>query len=395
MALMMLLVRLGGAPPVGARRAVATGGRTLGGLLLAVPRLPSSRGRRSGRSMVQVFRRCPGVSSMLNGIWTPIAALTAGRRLAERTLVAGSLPVRPGAFLGAYGEMELPARGIFHPRLVDFLPGCLSVQDPAPTLAILARPRRVHAYRRCRAQPIADSLACAAGGLSGAAIVVRFDVGSRHLLPAYARCSSWRGGGRLGRAQVGASRAARLRGVVARGELAGGVRSHGVFQRVGWWAGQGTACWSTARWSGAALPALERGWRNARIHAGLFAYFGYADLRRFRLDRVTRLPSFIDERDEVAPAPLRPRTYVISATLLHTLYGATPGPWTPSYELAYRSLRPAMRRLEADVAKGHRPTPDEAARYRRYDGLRFARWPSACGPANRMSASPIRPWYIR
>ena len=88
---------------------------------------------------------------------------------------------------------------------------------------------------------------------------------------------------------------------------------------------------------------------------------------------MTRLPSFIDERDEVAPAPLRPGTYVISATLLHTLHGAAAGPWTLSYELAYRSLRPDMQRLEVDVANGRRPTPDEAARYRWYDGLRFAR----------------------
>jgi hypothetical protein len=32
-----------------------------------------------------------------------------------------------------------------------------------------------------------------------------------------------------------------------------------------------------------------------------------------------------------------------------------------------------MLRLEADAAKGRRPTPGEAARYRRYEGLRFAR----------------------
>jgi hypothetical protein len=80
-----------------------------------------------------------------------------------------------------------------------------------------------------------------------------------------------------------------------------------------------------------------------------------------------------DERGDAAPAPLRPGTYVISATLLHTLHGVAPGPWTSSYELAYRGLCPDMLRLEADAAKGRRPTPDEAARYRRYEGLRFAR----------------------
>jgi hypothetical protein len=130
---------------------------------------------------------------------------------------------------------------------------------------------------------------------------------------------------------------------------------------------------SSLEW-GQHLPALET-WLARRVDSPpvYFAYFGYADLRRFRLDRVTRLPSFIDERGDVAPAPLRPGTYVISATLLHTLHGVAPGPWTSSYELAYRGLRPDMLRLEADAAKGRRPTPDEAARYRRYEGLRFAR----------------------
>jgi hypothetical protein len=210
----------------------------------------------------------------------------------------------------------------------------------------------------------------------GAAIVVRFDVGSRHLLPAYAPLFILAGAAAAWDGRKWA-RAALLASVVwlLAENLRVGSDHMAYFNELAGGPGQGHRVLvdSSLEW-GQHLPALET-WLAQRADSTpvYFAYFGYADLRRFRLDRVTRLPSFIDERDEVAPAPLRPGTYVISATLLHTLYGATPGPWTPSYELAYRSLRPAMRRLEADVAKGHRPTPDEAARYRRYDGLRFAR----------------------
>jgi hypothetical protein len=381
MALAMLLVRLGGGAPLLVRgRAVAAGGRTLGRLLLACAAL----GLVAWATIWALYgfrysADIPGVSSMLNwDLASPrfvdraVAALRGGHWLPEAYLFDLQLfsqhTARWSYLLGEYST-----HGWW-----TYFPAAYLYKTPLPALAILAAAGgALVQYRRCRAQLYALTpwLVLLVVYL-GAAIVVRFDVGSRHLLPAYAplfimagAAAAW-GERPWARAALIASLGWLLAENLRVGsdhmayfnELAGGPRQ-----------GHRVLVDSSLEW-GQHLPALEK-WLAGRADPApvYFAYFGYADLRRFRLDRATRLPSFIDERDHVAPAPLRPGTYVICATLLHTLHGSAPGPWTASDELAYRGLRPDMRRLEADVAKGRVPTPDEAARYRRYDGLRFAR----------------------
>jgi hypothetical protein len=381
MALAMLLVRLGGGTPLLVRgRAVAASGRKLGGLLLtcaalaviAVTTIWALYGFRYSADI-------PGVSSMLNWDLDPnrfvdrtVDALRSGHWLPEAYLFDLHLfsqhTARWSYLLGEYSTHGSWA----------FFPVVYLYKTPLATLAILAAALGALAQNRpCRAQLYALTpwLVLLVVYL-GAAIVVRFNVGSRHLLPMYAplfilagAASAW-GGRKWTRAALVAALAWLLAENLRVGsdhmayfnELAGGPTQ-----------GHRVAVDSSLEW-GQHLPALEK-WLARRADSApvYFAYFGYADLRRFRLGQVIRLPSFIDERDVVAPAPLRPGAYVISATLLHTLHGEAPGPWTASYERTYRGLRPAMLRLEADVANGHRPTPNEAARYRRYDGLRFAR----------------------
>jgi len=381
MALAMLLVRLGGGAPLLVRgRAVARGNRTLGGLLLACAALAliawatiwAAYGLRYSADI-------PGVSSMLNWDLDPsrfvdrvVDTLRSGRWLPEAYLFDVHLfsqhTARWSYLCGDYSTHGWWA----------FFPAVYLYKTPLPALAILVAALGAFAqHRRCRAQLYALTpwLVLLVVYL-GAAVLVRFNVGSRHLLPTYAplfivagAVVAW-GGRPWARAALLVSM-----GWLFAENLRVGSDHMAYFNELAGGPGQGHRVLvdSSLEW-GQHLPALET-WLAGRVNSSpvYFAYFGYADLRRFRLDRVTRLPSFIDERGDIAPAPLRPGTYVISATLLHTLHGAAAGPWTLTYELAYRNLRPDMQRLEVDVANGRRPTPDEAARYRWYDGLRFAR----------------------
>ncbi len=381
MALAMFLIRLGrGAPLLVRDRAVASSGRTRGALLLACAGLAliawatiwAAYGFRYSADI-------PGVSSMLNWDLDPnrfvdraVDALRSGHWLPEAYLFDLHLfsqhTVRWSYLLGEYST-----RGSW-----AFFPVVYLYKTPLATLAILAAALGAFAqFRRCRAQLYALTpwLVLLVVYL-GAAIVARFNVGSRHLLPTYAplfilagASAAW-GGRKWARTALIAAFAWLLAE-----NLRVGSDHMAYFNELAGGPGQGHRVLvdSSLEW-GQHLPALET-WlaRRADSTPVYFAYFGYADLRRFHLERVTRLPSFIDERDYVAPAPLHPGAYVISATLLHTLHGEAPGPWTSSYERAYRGLRPEMRRLEADAAQGRRLTPDEAARYRWYDGLRFAR----------------------
>jgi len=381
MAVAMLLVRLGGGAPLLVRgRAVAAGGRTRGGLLLACVGLALIAWATIWA--IYGFRYSadiPGVSSMLNWDLDPgrfvdraVDTLRSGRWLPEAYLFDLHLFSQHTARLSyLFGDYSTHGWWTFFPAVYLY-------KTPLPALAILVVAFGAFAqFRRCRAQLYALTpwLVLLVVYL-GAAILVRFNVGSRHLLPTYAplfivagAAAAW-GERRWARAvllvSMGWLLAENLRvgsdHMAYFNELAGGPsQGHRVFVD------------SSLEW-GQHLPALETWLARRRDSAPVYvAYFGYADLRRFRLERATRLPSYFDERGDVAPAPLYPGTYVISATSLHTLYGIVPGPWTPAYEFAYRGLRPDMQRLEADVAKGHRPTADEAARYRQYDGLRFAR----------------------
>jgi hypothetical protein len=381
MALAMLLVRLrGGAPLLVRGRTVSAGGRILGALLIAWAALALIAWATIWAAYgFKYAADIPGVSSMLNWNLDPhrfldraVDALRHGRWLPEAYLFDLHLfsqhTARWSYLLGEYST-----RGSW-----AFFPAVYLYKTPLATLAILAVALGAFAqFRRCRAQLYALTpwLVLLVVYL-GVAIVVRFNVGSRHLLPAYAPLFILAGAAAAwsGRKWVRVALIAALVWLLVENlrvgsdhmayfnELAGGpTQGHRVLVD------------SSLEW-GQHLRALET-WLAHRVDSApvYFAYFGYADLRRFRLDRVTRLPSFFDERSEVAPAPLRPGTYVISATLLHTLHGTAAGPWTSSYEFAYRGLRPEMQRLEANVAHGYHPTPDEAARYLWYDGLRFAR----------------------
>lgn len=126
---------------------------------------------------------------------------------------------------------------------------------------------------------------------------------------------------------------------------------------------------SSYEW-GQDLPALETWLKQREARPGTkspvyFSYFGNADLRRFQI-AATLLPQFFDLRP-TQPYELKPGTYVISATMLHSVYGPLLGPWRASYESAYRALLPA--------AQGSVLTPDDSARSRLglYDALRFGR----------------------
>src|SRR5206468_2123915 len=74
-------------------------------------------------------------------------------------------------------------------------------------------------------------------------------------------------------------------------------------------------------------------------------------------------------------------TYVISATMLQSVYGSVFGPWRPSLEEAYQQLTHEMQRLEQyvhDSAALERLLTSEgkdnwARKIRLYDHLRFGR----------------------
>lgn len=141
---------------------------------------------------------------------------------------------------------------------------------------------------------------------------------------------------------------------------------------------------SSFEWGGD-LPALER-WLAARAAQPgekppvYFSYFGNADLGRFKLDAVL-LPQEFDLRPVGAAYALGPGTYVISATMLQSVYGGVNGPWRPSLERAYQEHTAAMNRLQAantspEALKAFVAT-DGAETWRQrigvYDWLRFAR----------------------
>ena len=91
-----------------------------------------------------------------------------------------------------------------------------------------------------------------------------------------------------------------------------------------------------------------------------FSYFGCADLEHYGLKNISnpegggnmiQLPSFYDQRP-IRPYDLGAGTYLISATMLKSLYGGrTMGPWRPSYEQAYQELSAEMARLRPALAK--------------------------------------------
>lgn len=117
---------------------------------------------------------------------------------------------------------------------------------------------------------------------------------------------------------------------------------------------------SSYEW-GEGLPKI-RDWLNERTKrlkdkppTPIFiSYFGCADLEHYGLKNIVQvgdggnaiyLPSFYDQRPTRA-YDLAAGTYVISATMLKSLYGGrTMGPWRQSTEEAYRSISNDMVRL--------------------------------------------------
>jgi len=108
------------------------------------------------------------------------------------------------------------------------------------------------------------------------------------------------------------------------------------------------------------LPAFEH-WLNARATERpaariYFSYFGNAELARFS-GRAVLLPQYIELRP-ITAYPLGAGTYVISATMLDTLFGPLMGPWRPSYENQYQGLAADLRRLETALGAGGRAQVD-------------------------------------
>ncbi len=104
-----------------------------------------------------------------------------------------------------------------------------------------------------------------------------------------------------------------------------------------------------------------------------FSYFGSGLLRPFKLDDVIMLPSWFEQPSNFNPI-LRPGIYIISATMLQSVYNNTAfGPWRDSYESEYQKLTALIDRLEQrhDLA-----TFDQLAKagvLLRYDDLRLGR----------------------
>ena len=135
---------------------------------------------------------------------------------------------------------------------------------------------------------------------------------------------------------------------------------------------------SSYEW-GQDLPALEE-WLARRRASGprppvYLSYFGNADLRCFQVDGVILLPQFFETRPP-AIRELGPGTYVISATMLRTVYGPLFGPWRQSYEDLYLDLRGRFRAaLEAGARAGSRleVSAEDWSRLQVFDHLRFTR----------------------
>lgn len=109
---------------------------------------------------------------------------------------------------------------------------------------------------------------------------------------------------------------------------------------------------SSSDW-GESLPQV-RDWLAKRRASGdtrriYFSYFGCADLTHFGLtpDTAVLLPQFYDARP-IEPYPLGPGAYVLSTTMLNSLYdGNFFGPWRASHEKRYRELVTEAARFHA------------------------------------------------
>lgn len=99
---------------------------------------------------------------------------------------------------------------------------------------------------------------------------------------------------------------------------------------------------------------LEDRSKSAAAHKPVyFSYFGCADLSHYGIrssdgssGNVILLPQYYETRYPIIPYNLGPGTYVISATMLKSLYsGYFVGPWRASYEQVYQQLSDSMKQL--------------------------------------------------
>lgn len=151
------------------------------------------------------------------------------------------------------------------------------------------------------------------------------------------------------------------------------------------------------------LPAVERWLAGRAARPGskppvYFSYFGINDPRRSKIE-ATLLPGYYEHR-AVEAYGLQPGTYVVSATMLRSVYGWAFGPWRPSLEAAFQELTREMQRLEAhmaDRASFERVLESEgranwARKIRIYDHLRFGRlcaWLRTREPTDRITPAML------
>jgi hypothetical protein len=134
---------------------------------------------------------------------------------------------------------------------------------------------------------------------------------------------------------------------------------------------------SSYEW-GQDLPAVEKWVARRAGRPGprppvYFSYFGSGLLQPFKLDEVVLLPSYFDQGRSFQ-LTLKPGTYMISATMLQSVYNHTAfGPWRDSYENEYRNLLPFINQLKQRPDMGTFRQLTRAGVIARYDDLRLAR----------------------
>ena len=252
---------------------------------------------------------------------------------------------------------------------------------PALLLALgLAAAATVLALRRSRpSSPRIDLYGLApflATGVVYGAIAVesRFNIGIRHILPAFPMLFVVAGGAarfpfhsRRGRAVIGAAILAGsvVEVLIARPNYLAYVNEFGGGPRNGWRLFVDSSC----DW-GQDLPAVRR-WIDARA-AGpaadrpvYFSYFGNGLIDHYGI-RAFLLPQDSERRTAIT-AVLKPGTYIICATMLQGIgSGPIRGPWRSEYERSYQGIGRELPSIPIDTAYG-----TQAVQI--YELLRFSR----------------------
>jgi hypothetical protein len=134
---------------------------------------------------------------------------------------------------------------------------------------------------------------------------------------------------------------------------------------------------SSTDW-GQDLPALKVWLDRHKLSADqpvYFSYFGSDIPERFGL-HLKMLPSVPDLRIPTdPPQPLQPGVYIVSATMLQSIYSPFPGVWTHSHEEAYQQSIRTSRRFPGDLTHFHDENgpgywPGE---YMKFGAARFSR----------------------